>query len=376
MLLRSHWSLIEADYTTCITALTHYTLPKSSEDPRSLVRDAIFLDRNRTSEAGATMIQQHSGRRPTQSEVPSSRNSPAIRAIRPPRHRQSPSESPGRLVPSQKQLEGLFQEVTGGLQRRTEGWNVSKAVRTAVGEVRRNMNNYQPSHSRQSSHDTARPDKAGGPTGSPQQRLQELQQRNVVLGKMLEDAVESLRSVKLTGPDKSEEVEQKLNLSLAKIQFVSVYLSDPDIPIPKEASTQASEGAATVRTTPSEPPATPISSEPLASSTVAPVSGQSKEPPKGPSPGIPETRGMIDEGEAKPGTRPSLMDSSFSFMLGENRHRSSFVSSVAALPEQRRDSESKSRPKQLSTEAKTQQERRGSESEDDGFTLTKIQGGR
>ncbi|KAJ4621970.1 hypothetical protein HRR86_006292 [Exophiala dermatitidis] len=365
MLLRSRWSLVEADYTAAITALTHYSLPAPTGDPRSLVRDAIFLDKTRNSEAGAMLIQYYSGRRPKGSEASSSRSTSGLRTSRKPQHRNSPSASPGRFSSSHKQLEGLFQEVTGGLQRRTEGWNVSKAVRTAVGEVRRNMNQYQVSHSRNSSSDTINVEKP-----DPQRKLQELQERNRVLAKMLEGAIQSLRSIKLTGSDNAE-AEHGLNVSLAKIQFVSMYLSNPDTPIPKgEPSTESRS------VTPPKDEATEESRQPSSDEARKEGKGNSSAASKGTLATTPTVKPQAEDGSQtkKPATRPSLMDSSFSFMLGEGRHRSSFVSSAATLPEQRRDSESRSRPKQPAAEKKTHQQRKESESEDDAFTLANIQG--
>ncbi|KIY00085.1 uncharacterized protein Z520_03770 [Fonsecaea multimorphosa CBS 102226] len=376
MLLRSRWSLIEADYTAAITALTHYTLPNSAEDPRSLVRDAVFLEKNRDSEAGGIVIARYSGRWPKRTEAQSSRSSSAIRATGPAQHRQSPSASPGRFASPQRQLEGLFREVTGNLQRRTEGWDVSKAVRSAVGEVRRNMNHYQSSHQRHSSLDTPplvgpeqkRPEgEVGDLTQIVKQKMESLQERNVVLSKMLDDALDSLRAIKLSAPSGVGEAEQDLNICLAKIQFVSVYLSNPDIPIPKEQKVHDSKSPTKTIDSSAHKPDEAVRGEQDNEDGMKPGS-RTPEPSQDARSG----KGGGVTNKALP--RPSLMDSSFSFMLGENRHRSSFVSSVADLPEQRRESESKTRLNKRAAETKTQQERGDSGSEDEGFTLTKIQG--
>lgn len=363
MLLRARWDLVDADYTTAITALTHYALPDSSGEPRSLVRDAVFLDRNRTAEAGATVIQHYTGRRPKQTDALSSRGSSTARTIRSPQLRQSPSPSPSRFTPSQKQLEGLFQEVAGGLQKRTEGWNVSKAVRSAVGEVRRNMNNYQTSHSRQASRDTPNSEKSDA-ARVLQQRLNELQERNVLLSKMLEDAVDSLRTVKLTSKDSVDEAEHNLNISLAKIQFVSVYLADPEIPIPREQTARDVEV--------DQPDEEPMKAPTVKVTTPTGSLGRPKDNE------AEKVATKVEGGTRQTPGRPSLMDSSFSFMLGENRHRSSFVSSVAALPEQERGTESKGGQKQAAEGERRQQDgpRKGSDVDNGGFTLAKIQGRR
>ncbi|KAI1623879.1 molybdopterin biosynthesis protein MoeB [Exophiala viscosa] len=370
MLLRCRWSLIEADYTTAITSLTHYTVPGPSE-PRSLVKDAIFLGRNQNTEAGATVIQHYTGRRPKQSDAPNSRSSSAARTTRT-QHRHSPSASPGRLAASQKQLEGLFQEVTGGLQKRTEGWNVSKAVRSAVGEVRRGMNNYQTSQARQAIKDPLDTGQVEETTQTLQRKLQQLQDRNALLAKLLEDAVDSLRSVKLTSKEDADATENNLNISLAKIQFVSVYLSDPEIPIPNEEHVQPSEDAAMVQGSAEEQSEASAEPEAQHQGTVVTLPVRTTQ-----ASGKAETASTSekDDRETHKGpSRPSLMDASFSFMLGENRHRSSFVSSAGPLPEQRRDSSSRGGPKQTLADAKTQQARNSSKGEDDSFTLTKLQG--
>ncbi|KAK5046866.1 hypothetical protein LTR84_007220 [Exophiala bonariae] len=388
MLLRCRWSLVEADYTAAITALTHYSFPPSPEGPQQLVRDATFLDRNRNSSAGATLIQHYTGRRPKTDETSASRSQSGIRNARTIQHRQSPSASPGRFASPQRQLEGLFQEVAGGLQKRTEGWNVSKAVRSAVGEVRRNMNNYQTPHSRQPSSDVLYGERksldgrAEEVRQVAQHKIEELETRNKQLAKMLDDALQSLRTTKLASSESSDDADQSFNMSLARIQFVSVYLNNSDIPIPPEVLTEEST-IPTVKVETSKSEASTPPTESSSHSTQSPPTVEAEkvaqEPISNATPVVEKpTKDEDDASSAGHKSRPSLMDASFSFMLGENRHRSSFVTSAALLPEQRRESESKTRSAQLSNEAKTkaQQTRRGSESEDDGFTLTKMRGGR
>ena len=382
MLLRTRWSLIEADYTTAITALNHYKLPDTDEGPRSLVRDAIFLDKNRDAAAGATLITRYSGRRPKQNDAQTSRSSSATRAVRNVQHQASSNASPGRFTSQQRQLEGLLRDVTGNLQKRTEGWDVSKVVRSAVGEVRRNMNNYQPPHSRHASLDTphavvparTRVEAKAEEAREMQRKLRQLQERNAVLGKMLDEALQSLRAIKVANADGTGEAEQSLNICLARIQFVSVYLSDSDIPIPQEEGAQDAKSPAEILIPPEEPVL--LVSAPPESEVEATSDEKQEEQPREPLASAPE----MQRGREKQKTlqRPSLMDSSFSFMLGEGRHRSSFVSSVSNLPEQSRPgtaSEPKGKPKKTAAEKKKRPERRDSESEDDGFTLTNIQGG-
>lgn len=389
MLLRTRWMLVEADYTGAITALTHYRMPDSADGPQQLVRDAILLDRNRNEEAGAILIQRYTGRRPKITQAADSRSQSNTRTNRTLQQRHSPSRSPGRFASPQRQLEGFFSEVTGNLQKRTEGWNVSKAVRSAVGEVRRNMNNYQTtSHSRQPSTDIPHTGRRSIDSRAEDvrqvsgRRIREMEQRNKALARMLDDSLESLRASSLANPESSGGTEQNFNMILAKIQFVSVYLSNPDLPISTEDKIDTNDNPVklsmddTMITSNNDPVATSEANDASAirGTLAAPVEIKvraSQKPPETPT----ASQNKAIQAKTQATLRPSLQDASFSFMLGEDRHRSSFVSSVAQLPEQRRDSQSKGRTKQLVTE-ESQPGRKDSESEDDGFTLTKIRGGR
>jgi TBC1 domain family member 5 len=372
MLLRMRWSLVEADYSTAITTLTHVKLPSSEteHDTRGLVRDALLLDQTRRPEIGAELIQKHSGRKPkVQSAQPDRARlsldqirTPERRGSRTPQYRPSPNLSPARFSGPQRQLESLFNDVSGGIKNRAEGWtSVSKAVRGAVGEVRRNMAQYQPNHSREASVDVPRqaPSQAIADTAEGKallQKLSSLEERNKALAKMLESALESLRKTEGSNGSPQGALET-FNVSLAKIQFVAVYLSDSDIPIPREEFSISTAAQVVKQTAPEEAstamaatneiekvsetissPAVQVDETASAATTEA---LSASEPVQ--KPAVPQ---QTEKGAAEPSldvkssppTRPSLQDASFSFMLGENRHRSSFVTSVNALPEHQRRS--------------------------------------
>jgi TBC1 domain family member 5 len=404
LLLRMRWKLVEADYSEAITTLTHVKLPNADDDPRDLVRDAIAMDKSRSAETGAAIVQRYSGRKPKvqSSERPrlSLDETPTRRGSRTPQYRPSPSASPARFSGPQRQLESLFSDVSGGIKSRTEGWNVSKAVRGAVGEMRRNMSNLQAqaAHSRQLSVDIHAPtsgDRAvsGSETRRLEQRIKDLEGRNRALAKMLDGALDSLRASQNPGSDSAEKAEETFNISLAKIQFVSVYLSDPEIPIPPDhgKNRQGSEPPSNTQpesvddteqnTKPSELRVTAPDAA-TAETKLSPALSAAKSPRElSPSPQIGKTG-------SSPAIRPTLADSSFSFMLGEGRHRSSFVSSVSNLPEERRNSEPQEKPqKQLFSHEQKQKHRTGDRKnsvdtkkdgeteEDDGFTMSSLRGG-
>ena len=403
MLLRMRWTLVEAEYSEAITTLTHVKLPGGDGDARDLVRDAIFLDKSRSAETGAALIQKYSGRKPKvqQSDRPrlSLDQTPTRRGSRTPQYRPSPSASPARFSGPQRQLESLFNDVSGGIKSRAEGWNVSKAVRGAVGEVRRNMSNLQAQavHSRQSSVDVHATSASDGSSTDSQirrleQRITTLEGRNKALAKMLDGALDALRASQATSSDSAEKAEETFNISLAKIQFVSVYLSDPEIPIPSDhvapKESTPPESSQEETTTTSEQGPNPSSLQvsvgdaATAESKLSPGLTASKSPRElSPSPQIGKTG-------SSSAIRPTLADSSFSFMLGEGRHRSSFVSSVSNLPEERRSSEPKEKPqKQIFGPEQKQKQRAGDSKsggdtkkdgeaeEDDGFTMSSLRGG-
>ena len=224
-----------------------------------------------------------------------------------------------------------------------------------------------------------------GPQGGESllQRIHDLEERNKALAKMLDGALESLRSVKFNEPEAKNDAEASFNISLAKIQFVSVYLSDSEIPIPPEEP-EISHVEALDRTekqTPVTENVQDVVAAKFEQPTEVPIAAPVPNTKMNPAPGRKPLAEVTPQHEPRRQQRPSLAESSFSFMLGEGRHRSSFVSGVADLPEQTRveqsrQADSRSRVKTIAAESKKerQREHRGSESEDDGFTLTSLQG--
>ena len=383
--------------------------------PATLVQDAIFLDRNRTSEAGANLIARYSGLSgfSTKHTLPQPRKPPALQLsykhgknLSPgSRSRASPARSPARFLSPQKGLENLFQEVSGTLQKRTEG--VSKAVRAAAGEMRRNVNNFQSgtASSRNSLGATQTPPFEGSPGQETKEdlrkRLSRVEKRNKALAGMLADALEELRSQKESTDTKETTMpESSFNIALAKMQFVQVYLADSDIPIPgqdgltnegsHESDSRAEEtndpGSALIRETEFDVAALAAhcgDATPGRTSTpalVVPSNLDSRARDEGA-----EVRPIIHVQESdkermsplklssgKP--RPPLAQSPLSWILGEGQHRSDFVSSSTPPPEQKRDSVPRVRPKRLFPDGKDGEDRNDSEGEDDAFTLNSLHG--
>ena len=184
---------------------------------------------------------------------------------------------------------------------------------------------------------------------------------------MLGGALESLRT-----QNEGEKSEDAFNISLAKIQFVQVYLDDSEIPIPPE---------------PPSPEQRPLPAkdnpqvDEVSESNKSAIS--STKPPESDTKQDEKTTEDHNSPAVKPDVkltkhlspRPSLAQSSFSWMLGESRHRSSFVSSVSVAPEEeRRGSETKhnGRPKHLFKDGKAEEDRKSSENEEDVFNMNSL----
>lgn len=373
-------AVMKADYSTALTLLLRYPAPGPKYTPITFVQDALFLKHQQTSNSAANIVLKYTGKRPTLSSQPhSSRPQTPDRDTQNHRHQPSPLPKQGRsspgianltsarfLQPRSGGLEALFQDVSGEIQRRTESWNVAKTVRGAMEEVRKNVVVPRSSPIIRPKDPLSKNSTTTLQTDTLQvqelsNRLDKLENRNKALAKMLEDALGQLRAGHERIEKKDQEHDEAFNVALARIQFVQVYLEDLGMPIPedipveeKAAIADALSGGAvtvnspeTVQPAASPPPpaaedtklpppqiATPPTDTPLSQP-------QSETQSQTPRPTSPSSTPQISKLQPQP--RPSLAQSSFSWMLGENHHRSSFVSSVSVEPEELRKAKTKER---------------------------------
>lgn len=293
----------------------------------------------------------------------------------------SPNRPPGMI--QHKGLDSLFQDVTEGVQRRTETWGVAKAVRGAMVEARRNIQSIQsgssspiPSHAESPVSGWASP-----PRPKPEnahelnKRLQALEARNKALSKMLGDALNELRILNNTDEKPTAESQEASNLALARIQFVQVYLEDSTMPIPPEDYSHNAERTSNELSNPQDKTHKERSSikdvERPQQAETDPLGAQTRlQPPETSKPASKsETEITRQPSPHKP--RPSLADSSLSWMLGENRHRQSFVSSASAPPEQSRQVDSKGRHNTLFGDNRSDDGRKKA-TEEDGLILSSL----
>jgi TBC1 domain family protein 5 len=364
MLLRIRWELIAADTNEAFALLLRY--PEPSAPAYTFIKDALYLRDHLTPHGGAEIITRYGKQAPSLEAEPAA----SIRAPSPAlsfassRNRQRVGSPKSFLGPQGAGLEAVLQGAAKNVLERGSQWGVGKALRDAVGEVRKNVEAYQTGAS--SGQTTPR---SGGRefrtpgllnTAAANQRpgldrthsanavkkIAELERRNKNLGKMLESAVGELwehhrEQTESQNPKENESANkgalEALSLAIAKVQFVQVYLEDSTIPLPVDESTDqaATANAAANLAPPSPVPpevtmTAPPTNEPTESKsasttteTTAP-STKASSPPSRSSSAKPSATSRL-----APRSRPQLTSSNFSWMLGEESAPSNFASGAA-----------------------------------------------
>lgn len=376
--------VIEADYSAALTLLLRYPTPPYPYGPASFVEDALYLRDNNLPDGGPHIILKYSRKLPAPPlEAPrisnpfTGRFSKKGRRIRQQKHdnrekQGSPRRSPAWFLQDQGGIEGILQEAARGVYSRGEKWGVARALRGAVQGLQSGNSSPRrlPEGLRWSLdqgkhvHDDASHMAA---------KLRGLEQRNKALAKLLDNAMEDLWiQQKEFTKDKAEAAADALSLAIAKVQFVQVNLENSMMASPTDSSAEEVvekvESAALPAT-----PATPAQDkgrETNHASPAVPEPDRSADHDTGqipcstiidPEPIIESTAVApslqapinLTDSNAKTSNhgehtgpfpfhqpRPSLAQSSFSWMLGEDQRRSSFVS-ASPFPSEKRNAREK-----------------------------------
>lgn len=354
--------VIEADYSAALTLLLRYPAPVFPQGPPTLVGDALYLRENFLVDGGTHIILKYSKRLPGSQSVKTKKG----------RRRRGQKQndrselnslriSPAKFLQEQGGIEGILQEAARGVYNRGEKWGVTKALRGAVQGLQSANSSPRGNGSRWGlDQDKSNIDDVAHATT----RLHELEQRNKALAKLLEKAMEDLwiQQREFTKDKRTEDAADVISLAIAKVQFVQVYLENPTMPFPTETSAEeisekteqeTSVGSITKDGT-NDTNAAPLivtNSGPLIDAEMCEsqpdaTSGSSQDAP----PTVLVNHPIIDPSDSKPQLtvpkqrqdkisfqqpRPSLAHSSFSWMLGEDQRKSSFVSATP-FPSERR----------------------------------------
>lgn len=275
----------------------------------------------------------------------------------------SPIKSPAKFFQEQGGVEGILQEAARGLYNRGEKWGVAKALRGAVQGLQTGSNSPRmPMDGSRGFVDDGKVASDALPNLTA--RIRTLEQRNQALAKMLQHAVEDLWTQQKTLYEaEAKSAADALSLAVAKVQFVQVYLENSTMPFPaeqitsKETTSTDSNSTAqdetdkmadeSARSSPEKPEAQPSHSSDDQISTGTSSQNVSNSPSDNnvsvriqhPDATLEATRDRPLTDRPGPSSlhqpRPSLIQSSFSWMLGEDQRQSSFVS-ASPFPSEKR----------------------------------------
>ncbi|KAH0375618.1 RabGAP/TBC, partial [Aureobasidium melanogenum] len=347
MLLRLHWELMDADYNTALTLLLRYPALENGKSPQEFVTNAVYL-RNNFNHAGAsTLVERYSGRPlPEPAETPTNMLQPSM---------------PGRVrtqmpMRASSNFEDMLQGAAKGVLQRSEKWGINKAFRDAMDEVRKGVREIQAAQTPQapSRHTRGLSRQSGTSDRStdPSLRLTVLEQRNTALSQMLKKAIDDLWTYHETavgGKGSKEDSLKGLSMAIAKVQFIQVYLEDASVPlaVEEDATETGKEEAIEVIEVPpqvKEPASAHIDNKPAAQSTKEPTDTKAVDEASAQSADAPKQK-TEDSAPAKSTKttdvpldfhtpRPTLAQSSFSWMLGQSpeTNTSSFAQAKGLAP--------------------------------------------
>ncbi|KAL8728893.1 MAG: hypothetical protein Q9166_005133 [cf. Caloplaca sp. 2 TL-2023] len=358
MLLRIRWQLLDADYSEALTLLLRYPIPEFPNEPSTFVTDALHLRQNIMHGGGAHIITKYSGKTPgvgSGSRTPKSNSGRRLKSVR---HTAtgssfSPGKSAARFLQEQGGIENIIQEAAKGVYSRGEKWGVNKALRGAIEGLQSGAN--PPRNQLDGSRWSLDEGHVVPSTSEITAKLEALKQRNKELAKLLGSAMEELWVQQRQQNQEQEEVlANALSLAIAKVQFVQVYLENSMMPFAINTSTQDTvvaeghENTAPTDTAVDNPKDTQpqsvddkverkdaiIQSSGISHSNTDEASRLVDTSPTGSAPKIMVSKSRPQQSRFHH-PRPSLAQSSFSWMLGEDQRKSSFVSS-SPFPSDRR----------------------------------------
>lgn len=239
----NYFPVIEANYSVALMLLLKYPSPEPPYGPQSFVDDAIYLRDNFSAAGGAKVISKYGARAPVLHSSDLRPSTPLGQGLSPKQklsRTRSPLPSPATFLQQQGGVEALFQGAARGVLDRGERLGINQAVRDAVGEVRKNMQGLQASRSnstRSRNSDAVRWSLDEGKTvpSSSRATVAVMNARNKQLARMLDQAMSDLRAVSLSDDGDKNQYIQAMDIAIAKVDFVKIYLEDSTMPLPRDS---------------------------------------------------------------------------------------------------------------------------------------------
>ena len=277
-------TVLESDYAMALQLLLRYPVPPESQGPHTFVDDALYLRDHPNAAGGATIIFKHTGKHPlslsSATAAPPSVTSPGP-LPQPPaspskhsgfgslRQRTLGARSPLSSLQQPGGVEALLSGAAKNMIERGEKLGINQAVRDAMGEIKKGIQEARSSGSRTP---------AGRGSGSlrdgyqnqnqqvyhpPQHTVASMQRRNRQLAAMLDESVTSLKQLAAasglggeTAADDKEKHVETVELAAARIQFVKACLEDSSLILPdlEESAAVVPEREPQVQVPSSPPP--------------------------------------------------------------------------------------------------------------------------
>ncbi|EJP61781.1 WD repeat domain-containing protein [Beauveria bassiana ARSEF 2860] len=222
MLLRIRWQLLEADYSVCLQLLLKYPAPDPQHGPHTFVDDAIYLRSHPDFPGGAHIIAKYTDRTPATpgaSATSPTTTAAARRGLESIRQRALRSGGPQGV---EQFIQGAAKSARAALER-GEKLGINQAVREAMGELRRNMQNLNDARVA-----LPRPSSQGGGDAA----TAALDKRNKQLANFLNETVADLKALSASSLEDKAKSRQMLEVAAAKVQFVQIYLEDSTMDVP------------------------------------------------------------------------------------------------------------------------------------------------
>lgn len=375
-----------------MTLLLRYPAPPPPHGPLTFVSDALYLRDNLLLDGGDHIISKYSRRAPETTvtrklpkKVKRARTAEQAAA----QNAVSPKLTPAKFLKDQGGIEGIIHEAAKGVYNQGEKWGVGKALRGAVQGLQAGNVSPRPPHRSRWSLDNGQ--MISDRPIDMIAKIEALEQRNKSLAKLLENAVDELWvQQKDIHQREDEKAVDALSLSIAKVQFVQVYLENSTIPLPAEViSTEGSEGGrgVTVSKGGASASQSPRPSQIEGSTEAEDASDRNTgrasalsvpnaailpiaSPPSTPKIGSPPKPPSSSPSHQ---ARPTLAQSPFSWMLGEEKQKSNFVSASPFQPEKR---DPTGRVGNLFGESGKNGDAEAGEKDEDVFTIRTLKGGR
>lgn len=386
MLLRIRQQLLRADYSGALTLLLRYPVPPPPDGPSTFVDDALYLRQHISHGGGSYIIEKYSDHSSQNEKGSRKRKSPSVKRATQVESKESRSSlSPSRFLQEKGGIDTIIQEAAKGVYSRGEKWGVNKAFRGAVESLQSGTNPRKQGDGSRWSLDEGTHVPSVAKMAAD---IQALEQRSKGLAKLLDNPIGELwEQQRQCSEEKDESSKNALSLAIAKIQFVQVYLENPTLPFPldnHEAGNKSTEEHehedSDDRLRSNSQLNHPIPPDPESITQESPsndpraIDVDTEEVSE--KKGVAETDAppaiMISKTRHEPlpfhHPRPSLAQSSFSWMLGEDQRKSSFVLPTP-FPSDKRAAREKADflfgDGKVKAEGRGQKGKNGEESEDD-----------